>query len=139
MKTRIYASLFILSLCLHGRMQVLETPNDPFFQYFDYTFRIKGTVTDSTDNSPVVAYVSLNQGVFGIIASTRTNSQGQYTIEETASLRNKPIDASNFYLLISAEGYKTKAINSDDENHVQLTHEWQTIDVQLEPENTKRQ
>jgi hypothetical protein len=104
----------------------------------EITLRIKGIVSDITDNSPVEsATVSLMR--IGIIPEThlesvQTDGAGQYSLIYTHStsigLMN---DEKDFFLKVSATEYKTKKITNEEENHVRFIDEWQTIDIQLEP------
>lgn len=139
MKTKIFISLFILyflGACNPPTMSSYK-PKEPSYSYF--TFRIKGTIADSTNNSPVIAIFSLCIGFYGFITDAHTNNEGHYTIEYTYAWDTTGfpfLAESNLWLRIEATGYKTKYIMNDDINHVRLTEEWQTIDVQLERESS---
>jgi hypothetical protein len=143
MKTKILAPLFILLiLCACDFPSTI--PDLPDSAFAKITFRLKGTVTDKFDKSPVNATVDLfyiYTTVEGIVTSnvilqrTSTDDNGQYNIIYTYSQTGEITRTEeNFYLAISASGYKTKKITHNDETHVQLTEEWQTIDIQLEPD-----
>jgi hypothetical protein len=139
MKTKIFISLFILYFLGACKFPDMSNVKHKADTYTNVTFRIKGTITDSTNNSPVVgAWVDLVElGILGdnIIASAKTNNEGYYTIDYTYAwdLVSGPVSDSYLALEIVATGYKTKYIKNNDINHVRITEEWQIIDVQLEP------
>lgn len=136
MKTKILISLFILnflSACKFADMSNIKPKDD--FTYTNVTFRIKGTITDSTNNSPVIgADLTLFNGP-GFIGGAITNNEGHYTIDCTYAWRTPPwpVGEDHLDLQIIATGYKTKYIYCTDKDHVRITDEWQIIDGQLEP------
>ena len=139
MKTKIFISLLILyflSACGSpvSPQKSSYTPRE--HNHTNVIFRIKGTITDSTNNSPVKALVELFF-LFGEITSKDTDNEGHYTIDcaKDWDTYYYPVDERYLTLQIVATGYKTKGINSDAINHVRITEEWQIIDVQLEPES----
>jgi hypothetical protein len=135
MKTKIFISLFILYFLGACNLPTMSNIKHKEVSYYSVTFRIKGTITDSTNNSSVFsALVTLSNG-YGLSRSANTNNEGHYTIEYTADWESD-WDGSYLLLVIRATGYKTKGINYEDKNHVRLTEEWQIIDVQLEPESS---
>jgi len=146
MKTKIFISLFIfcfLGACSSPTWPDLSSikPNYPKNNdtYTDVTFRIKGTITNSTNNSAVVGARITLCFLFGTITSAQTNSERHYTIDYTYAWDTSyyPVNERYLLLTIDATGYKQKVINSDrpeDINHVRITEDWQIIDVQLEPE-----
>jgi hypothetical protein len=141
MKTKIFISLFILFFL--GACSLPDSPNkpnDPYqqdeYRFKTYTFRIKGTVTDSIDHSPVVgADVNLRVGLMGYIAGAKTDKDGCYIIEETYILDTLYTNYRDVFLEIRATGHKTKDILYGEEIHVIFTDQWQIIDVQLERES----
>ena len=128
---RIKASVLLFILCLLSACTSPQAPTEP--DHRPVTFRIRGTVSDSTTGGPVAAFVALDI-LFGFISGANTNSEGHYTIE-SAVLRDEYWKESDLRLDVEATGYKSKSIVYKDENHVRLTEEWQTIDIQLEPES----
>jgi hypothetical protein len=141
MRTKIFVPLLMLSLSLLGgcnspTSNPLEGFN-PYTLWTGFSFRVRGTVTDLINGSPIHARVD-----FLFAGSNRagadTNDQGQYAIEGSTLIFNRDDLAYNenfFSLVIQAKGYKEKRIKYEDPNHVKYTYDWQTIDVQLEPEN----
>jgi len=129
MKTKIFISLFALYFLVACDFD--WQPEKA--KWWDVTFRIMGTITSSTDNSPVVAHVTLSAGI-SVVGRAYTDNEGHYTIECTSPW-NTYMRESSAWLMIEATGYKIKSINYTDKNHVRLTEEWQIIDVQLEPES----
>jgi hypothetical protein len=134
MKTKIFISLFILCFLSACNLPTTSShkPKEP--SYTNVTFRIKGTITESTNNSPVIGARANLGGGFYIWASANTNNEGHYTLEYTVSWDNSWGD-DRLWFYIEATGYKTKWIEHTDINHVRITEEWQIIDVQLEPES----
>ena len=134
MKTKILAwnvALFILfgSNCT-------KSPEGP--KYLEMTFRIKGVVTDETDGSPVNNALVTFGILFGIKASTKTDAEGRYSIifvHVREIGRGIKTDEQFLWLRVTATGYEEKVITDEDENRVRLTEEWQTIDIQLEPDS----
>ncbi len=131
MKTKILASLFIffiLGAC--NSPELTELP-----ETIKITFHIKGTVTDSTNNSSiydaaVCFYIGLAPN-----AIVHTDNEGQYSITYYESEWMTWWGEDFLKLLVYASGYKDQIISDENENHVRLTEEWQTIDIQLEPES----
>jgi hypothetical protein len=143
MKTKILISLFILyflGACNLPQFPDMSNIKHKEDTYANVTFRIKGTITDSTNNSPVIgAGVTLRRGPIGdSIAGAQTNNEGHYTIDQTYAWDTTayPVGEGDLLLQIVATGYKTKYIMNNDINHVRITEKWQIIDVQLEPGST---
>jgi hypothetical protein len=130
MKTKLLAPLFILLIiCACCSLELPEGPES-----YDITFRIKGTVTDATNNSPVQS-ASVNLCVGSTCKKTAySDDKGQYNISVILNWSNE-WEESDLYLWIIATGYKDKEITYDDEKHVRLTDRLQIIDVQLEPDS----
>lgn len=125
MKTKIFLSLIVLPLCLLGPCYSPESPKKPGVDRY-ITFRIKGTITGSINNSPLIADVDFIGGMKKF-ASAKSNAEGQYTIEQEVFWYHE-WPTTGLCLEVEAPGYKYGVSN------VRFTEEWQTIDVKLELE-----
>ena len=125
MKIKSGLGLLLISLGLLGSCKSLTSPSKTSVNA-TYKFRIKGTVTDTTDNSPVpkasviITYMTWSgQVIFG---STETNGQGQYSLEANLTSESNPA----VMLSVRAEGYAISGAT------VKVTSDWQTIDFRLD-------
>jgi hypothetical protein len=128
MKIKIFIPLFILYL-----LCACKSPVNPDWYAKSYfiTFRKKGTVADASNNSPVSATVTLYKNWL-ILGSAQTDNKGQYVMD-VGALWFANWTYTKLSLSFTATGYSGKGIDDSDPNHVRVTEEWQTIDVQLEP------
>lgn len=120
MKKKLAISLSVLTLCFLG---ACISPESAWVQI---TLHIRGTVTDATNNKPVIgAQVELYSWEAGISYDCYTDEKGQYSIQSTP-VGNK----YTWYLQACPRGYLWKSVT------VKNIDDWQTIDFQLVPDIT---
>ncbi|MGB6680630.1 MAG: carboxypeptidase-like regulatory domain-containing protein [Candidatus Bathyarchaeia archaeon] len=100
----------------------------------DITLTIKGMIKDANNSSQVVgAAVDLMETVGSaarVLAETRSDSEGRYTIKFTLS----DCCEKTLFLNIYADGYLPQQILPDNDPHIKCTQNVQTINVTCHPE-----
>lgn len=127
MKKKLALSLSILILCFLGACNQ-KIPQGPGFVMVQ--LRIKGTVTAQNSSIPIVgAGVDLVRGLMGHATGTKTDINGQYSIE---CLVDWDLDSSmpHWDIAVTATGYES------ERKSVVNTTDWQIIDFKLRPNST---